>query len=670
MKIISKGIFLSVFLLKVISLQAQPFIHPGILQSQEDLVRLKKGVLNSSQPLYAGYLVFKAHAQSQPDYKVQGAMPTVGRNPTVGQAIYDADANAAYQNAIMWTVTGEQRYAEKSKEIINKWASTLQEITGRDAVLMAGLGPFKMVNAAEILRYTNAGWRSDDIKKAEVHFKTVIYPVIKDFAPFANGNWDSAALKTMMAIAIFCNDRMMFERAIVYYQYGWGDGSLPNYIINEQGQCQESGRDQGHTQLGIAHLADCSEMAWNQGLNLYSIYDNRLLKGFEYTAKYNLGMEVPYVPAMDRTGKYLHPRISEQDRGKLRAVYEEVYNHYVHRISAQAPYTQQAAEKVRPELQGLPGADHIGFGTFLYSRADNGANKNRSHNNILVAPAGLHAEYESKSIHLTWVPVIGATSYIVKRAQDGEGTFKIIAKGIKHAAFYDLSAAKGNQYRYTVCSVNGEVQSSNAYPLAISAGLPSGWKQTDLSAKRQSVVNYIDNTFIIQSSGMGMDVPYDKAMFVTKAVNGDATIGGKYIPQLSSQFTGFGLTFREASDVGSKSVEIVVSPRSTSQIEAPGWVVQLRARTASSDSSDIIYTSPVISEPAVTYNRLTGPVWLKLERENNLFTAAYSTDGKTWMTAGSAQLNCKKSGDFGMLVYSGIKDVPTTVRFGEVKITR
>ena len=42
---------------------------------------------------------------------------------------------------------------------------------GKDAVLMAGLGPFKMVNAAEILRYTTSGWKESDIKQTEKHFK-------------------------------------------------------------------------------------------------------------------------------------------------------------------------------------------------------------------------------------------------------------------------------------------------------------------------------------------------------------------------------------------------------------------------------------------------------------------------------------------------------------------
>src|ERR1035438_843132 len=252
------------------------FVHPGLLQSREDLERMKMAVAAKSEPVFSGYEVFRTNARSQSDYKMRGPLATVGRNPTVGQDVYDSDANAAYQCAVMWCITGDIAYANKSEEIINAWSATLKAITGRDAVLMAGLGPFKMVNAAEILRYTDAGWSPAEIQQTEKHFREVIYPVIKDFAPFANGNWDTAAIKTMMAIGVFCNDRAMFERALFYYVNGVGDGRLTHYIINETGQCQESGRDQQHTQLGLAHLGDCSEIAWHQGLDLYGYDDNRL----------------------------------------------------------------------------------------------------------------------------------------------------------------------------------------------------------------------------------------------------------------------------------------------------------------------------------------------------------------------------------------------------------
>lgn len=197
-------------------------------------------------------------------------------------------------------------------------------------------------------------------------FREVVLPPIRDFATFANGNWDAACIETVMAIGVFCDDRELFDGAITYFRAGKGNGRLTNYVFNESGQCQESGRDQQHTQLGLALLAQSCEIAFHQGVDLYAEADNRLLKGFEYTARYNLGQDVPFVPHTDTTGKYRHKKISTEGRGSLRPIYEMVWNHYGVRRSTPAPFTKQAADKLRPEGAAWTG-DHPGYGTLLFS---------------------------------------------------------------------------------------------------------------------------------------------------------------------------------------------------------------------------------------------------------------------------------------------------------------
>src|SRR5215204_2324503 len=92
--------FIAVLLLfvSVVNIHAQNFVHPGILHSREDLERMKKAVANREEPIFVGYLIFIQNPASQFNYKMQGPMEMVGRNPTVGQGIYDSDANAAHQN--------------------------------------------------------------------------------------------------------------------------------------------------------------------------------------------------------------------------------------------------------------------------------------------------------------------------------------------------------------------------------------------------------------------------------------------------------------------------------------------------------------------------------------------------------------------------------------------
>jgi hypothetical protein len=345
------------------------FQHPGILHSKADLDRMKSMVAAGTEPWKSGFEKLRSDTQSQPDWKLRGPFEIVVREAKKekGNTELARDGNAAYQNALMWYITGDEAHAKKAIEILNAWPPVLKQIDGQDKELAASLYGFKYVNAAEIIRHTHNGWAPADIKQFEGMMRNVFYATIKDFATFANGNWDTACIKTMMAIGVFLDDHEMFKRAVDYYYNGSGNGRLTHYIINEAGQCQESGRDQQHVQLGIAHLAEACEIGWNQGLDMYSASDNRLLKGFEYTAKYNLGQEVPFQPHTDTTGKYVHKAISEEGRGKLRPIFEMVWNHYTNRKGIPAPYTKEAADKLRPEGAAFQ-ADHPGFGTLLFTR--------------------------------------------------------------------------------------------------------------------------------------------------------------------------------------------------------------------------------------------------------------------------------------------------------------
>ena len=164
------------------------------------------------------------------------------------------------------------------------------------------------VNAAEIIRHTQAGWSDNDQRLFEHLLRNVFYPIIKDFYPAANGNWDAAMIQTMLAIGVFLDDREMFQRAVDYYLNGQENGAIRHYI-NDFGECQESGRDQAHTQRGLGYPGCAAEIAWKQCVDLYGAYGNRLALGFEYTAKYNLGHDVPYEPYRSHAGTDNYPAI-------------------------------------------------------------------------------------------------------------------------------------------------------------------------------------------------------------------------------------------------------------------------------------------------------------------------------------------------------------------------
>ena len=347
------------------------FTHPGLLHTAGDLARIRVMVTQGIEPWKSGFEVFKTSPYSNanwvphPAEHVERSLLT-GAGKNIGDL--EKDVSAAYQNALMWAITNDETHAKTAIGILNAWSAKLKVFDGTDVELGAGLCGFKMANAAEIMR-TYKGWQPSEIERCKQMFTQVFYPPIQYFALWAHGNWDLACMKGIMAIGVFCDNHALFDKAVDFYYKGPGNGSLPHYIINEQGQIQESGRDQAHTQLGIGHLAEMCEVGWSQGIDMYSALNNRLLQGFEYTAKYNLGEDVPFQPFTDISGRFPATQISGNGRGNLRSIYEMVLNHYQYRalvLPGQYRYTKMAADKLRPENAPF-NADHPGFGTLLFS---------------------------------------------------------------------------------------------------------------------------------------------------------------------------------------------------------------------------------------------------------------------------------------------------------------
>ena len=296
------------------------FVHPGLLHNQVELDFIKQKVQAEEQPWFSGWKKLLEADVSRMDWK-SGAISDVLRGgynrPDIGASDLERDAAAAYSQSIQWGVTGETRHALKAISILNDWASRLKSVGEHDAKLLVGMTGVNMINGAEIIRHTSSLWKEDDIAQFEKMLLDVHYEVIKDFFPTANGNWDASMIQTMLSIGIFLDNHAIFRKAVTYYLEGEGNGAVLHYF-NEFGQCQESGRDQSHVQMGIGFLGSACEIAWKQGVDLYGAYDNRLALGFEYTAKFNLGYDVPFETFSSIDGKYEHSAISRRGRGRFR----------------------------------------------------------------------------------------------------------------------------------------------------------------------------------------------------------------------------------------------------------------------------------------------------------------------------------------------------------------
>ncbi|GAB5405207.1 MAG: hypothetical protein Aurels2KO_34380 [Aureliella sp.] len=331
--------------------QAESFVHPGLLHTSDELAFIQQRIESNQQPWTSAWEQLQAAEVASLEYEPKPFVEVVRgvrNNPDIGSSNMSSDAAAAYAHALQWSLTQKEAHAEKAIEIFDAWTGTLQSVSGHDARLLVGMDGVAFCNAAELIRHTSDLWPLAGQERFERMLRSVFYPVIEDFYPTANGNWDASMIQTMIAMGIYLDDRAMFQRAVDYYRQGEGNGAIGNYF-NDLGQCQESGRDQAHVQMGIGFLGCGCEMAWKQGVDLYGEMANRLALGFEYTAKYNLGEDVPYKRFRSVEGRYDYRTISERGRGRFRPIYERIVHHYHNRIGLDMPYSRRVAEQQRPD---------------------------------------------------------------------------------------------------------------------------------------------------------------------------------------------------------------------------------------------------------------------------------------------------------------------------------
>lgn len=325
--------FLMAFLL-VSNAGAQKFVHPGINQTAADLEYMKKQVFNGEQPWKNAFERLKA--KTDLNFKVIAhahVMRGPYGKPNIGGDDLSKGANMAYNCALLWYITNDKAYARKAIEIINALSPMVWDFDYNDAKLLAGWTGYLFCNAAEILKYTNSGWLPKDQDAFANMLTTVYYPLLRYYYPQANGNWDGAIIHSILAIAVYTDNREMFRNGVDHFLYGPVNGSIFKYIY-PSGQCQESARDQAHVQLGLGEFAGAARIAYTQGVDLFSIADNRLALGYEYTAQFLTG-EKPHCYGV----------ISERAKD-IRDDYEYVYRHYTSK-GLDMPYTRKAAELAR-----------------------------------------------------------------------------------------------------------------------------------------------------------------------------------------------------------------------------------------------------------------------------------------------------------------------------------
>ena len=407
------------------------FVHPGGLHTQEDFDRIKSLLAQGDPTITAAVKVLTSAAYAQ---STAGTNPvqTIVRGGGKGENYINAarGATIAYQNALVWKITGNTANASHAVSVLMRWANTTKGISGdSNYALAAGLYGYQFAQAAELLRDYD-GWAPERFEQFRQWMLRVWYPSAIGFLRGRNGTWENSGkwwqapghywsnwglcnALCVMSIGVLCDDVFIYNQGLSYIKYDqvgtFKDPRTADPILNDGltefmgnlvvtvsdtpdnlkassygiiGQMQESGRDIGHATMSLGLAVDIAHMAWNQGDDLFSFMDNRLAAGVEFLAAETQSVEgLPWTNYKYGTNGIYYtdsrcwtmtgPALGNQ----IRPYWGTVIGHYKGVLGKEMPYSEMAyADMLKNGPDGggqgstSGGYDHLGYSVLMSYR--------------------------------------------------------------------------------------------------------------------------------------------------------------------------------------------------------------------------------------------------------------------------------------------------------------
>jgi len=447
------------------------FRHPGLLLTEDAAARIRAHIKAGQEPWTGWWNKLCAEPNASLAAK-PNPQPAVYRADSTKYALY-GDIWHAWTLVLRWKLSDPQdnRYADKAVEFLDAWAVTLKQVgtvppgsTAHDDhtfIILAGIQGHQLAQIGEILR-SYSGWSPESLKRFQEMLLNVFAVIsqnrLNNAALGSHANWDMASLCGALSIGVFCDRPDLYRLACDYYAANnrgelkmFGNGSVAHSVYymhpGHFGQWEESGRDQGHSTLGMSLGGDLLEMAWNQGDDLYGLYNNRFLSAAEYVARSNLLDEngktypMPYVPEQDPSQPHTNRWTAvNQSFQHGRNAWEPIYNHYVNRMGLAAPNVARMVKLVEPKYGGS--SDDVWWPTLVHRLPD--------YAGPVKPPSGLTGHLHDGRVLLSWWGSVGAAAYEVGRAATPRGPFTRLATVTADQVLTCTDAPAGGTWYYQV----------------------------------------------------------------------------------------------------------------------------------------------------------------------------------------------------------------------------
>ncbi|GAA4553132.1 alginate lyase family protein [Amycolatopsis samaneae] len=344
--------------------RAAAFTHPGVSDTRQSLDFVRQRIDAGAEPWKSAFAQLKASPLASLDRtpKPRADVQCGSRSkPDIGCTDERTDALAAYSDALMAYLTGNDAYAVKAAGIMDAWATTITKHSLSNAPLQTGWAGVSWARAGELVRATSKSWPAAKQARFATMLREVYLPTLLK-GSHANGNWELIMTDAAAGISVFLDDRASYDTAVKTwrgrvpaYVYLGSDGPLPKaapgmpddrdklikYWYGQtkfvDGLAQETCRDFGHTGWGLVAASHVAETAKLQGgPDLFGEMRDRVVAALEFHAQYDLGAAVPSWLCGGKVNKGVGP------------VLETAYNRYHNQLGVPMPKTAALLARTRP----------------------------------------------------------------------------------------------------------------------------------------------------------------------------------------------------------------------------------------------------------------------------------------------------------------------------------
>ncbi|MCE0497562.1 MAG: alginate lyase family protein [Methylacidiphilales bacterium] len=381
----------------------EKFVHPGLLNNMEELQSIKKKIAAGEEPWKTAFEAMKNSKWADLKHRSKPLETMVGDANTAGDK--NCDALVAYTQTLMWIFTDNEQYAQSAMVILNGWS--IQKNTEPNSWCLLAT-PAVFAEAAELLRATYPKWQPEDIAKFSAMLNRVYLPILHNRMVYGGKEFDTIYAMMAIGVfnddrGAFDEALSHFVSYLPCFIYLKEDGPTPkisNYWLSTPSDAELAKMDAslfpnpadawfsvkqtdvedtnllesadldrlwsnampqayidglcavmfstkgGMTQCdgAFVSLSHALEIAWHQGVDLYTPNTKRITSFMELYSHLRL--------RMDDTIPLAFYGVSP---GPMNGTWEVAYNHYHNRKGLDLPWTRELLDKaIRPCITETP----------------------------------------------------------------------------------------------------------------------------------------------------------------------------------------------------------------------------------------------------------------------------------------------------------------------------